>query len=386
VRSYRASFDEVVHRAVASGVSHPKKLVEDVRKTFDELEAEAVAAETSVDVTDRAEELERLRAYVIPRQEIVIEGRSRIADMIEWAVPNVVMDKLTLEVIPALQDPDERVARGALFALYRTYDYWDWYVERHADSMRLAGRVLLTLMLICLTLGVFMLYYGHIYSGVFCSGAAGALLSVVAKLPPVLGFGANNTYVTRITSRVGVGIAASLIGMGLLASDVISIQLPGDISVAEMLNGRDLANEDEDDVVANVAAFSAPVEPTAIDAGVPQDGGATPSQIAPGDEERAAPAPPQAPKKRHPRHFSPRAVLLIVALAMLFGFSERALSTFEDRVFPSRVIGGPRAPPVSKNGKTAKDKEDEEDEEDDAEDDDEDEVVDTVPEATDKKG
>ena len=56
---------------------------------------------------------------------------------------------------------------------------------------------------------------------------------VVAKLPAVMGYGASNAYVSRIMSRVGVGVAASMIGIGLLASDVVSIRLPGDVTIAQ---------------------------------------------------------------------------------------------------------------------------------------------------------
>src|SRR5690349_17436213 len=91
VRSSRASFEEVVERAIATGAELPTALIDSVRKKFDELEEEIAGvdeqamtkdSETRMNaLADRADELERLRAYVVPKEEIVVEGNSRLQDM-----------------------------------------------------------------------------------------------------------------------------------------------------------------------------------------------------------------------------------------------------------------------------------------------------------------
>lgn len=309
VRSSRASFEEVVERAIATSAELPTALIDSVRKKFDELEEEIAGVdeqamtkdgETRMNaLADRADELERLRAYVVPKAEIVVEGNSRLSDMTCWSVPQAVIDQLNREVMPQLRCVNVLEARGALRSLYETYDYWDWWVEEHARSMRLAASVMLIVLLGFLTGAVFLLHYGHVYSGVFCAGASGALLSVLAKLPPVLSFGSANAYFYRIVGRIAVGIAASMIGMGLLASDLISLQLSDHLTIAKMLDGKDLLCGTIDTTAAGANAAARPATCTP-------------------DDQR----------------LSRRAVLLLLAIAMLFGFSERALSTFEDRVLP----------------------------------------------------
>jgi hypothetical protein len=76
VRSSRGAFEEVVQRASATGTELPVALIDNVRKQFDAIDQELAGVDEQ-DVEDceaklsaivvRAEELERLRAYVMPR-------------------------------------------------------------------------------------------------------------------------------------------------------------------------------------------------------------------------------------------------------------------------------------------------------------------------------
>jgi hypothetical protein len=324
IEGYLATFNECVKRAEGSdpsSIATRTDFIRGVRSDFATL-LEKVSADNDTEVNeileDSAEELERLRAYIIPTNEILADGQTKLADMYEWGVPSTVLDKLAEETVPMLKGTNNARARAALRTVYENYDYWDDYVEEHAIWMRFAGGLMLTLMLVSLTGAVMLVHSGHVYSGAFCGGVAGALLSVVAKLPPVLGYGATNAYVARVMSRVGVGVAASMIGIGLLASDIITIHVPvgnnQSITFADMLDGKDRKAK---------AKPETKTEPkTAAAAGPAQ--AATPAPAASADD-------PTGPYTR-------RSVLLILAVAMLFGFSERALSTFEDRVLPARVV------------------------------------------------
>jgi hypothetical protein len=310
IEGYYATFNECVKRAEGTdpeSIAKRQTFIAGVRDEFEKL-----LAKVSVDnddeineiLEDSAEELERLRAYIIPPNEILADGQTKLADMYEWGVPSTVLDKLTEETVPMLKGTNEARARAALRTIYENYDYWDDYVEDHAIWMRFAGAIMLGIMLASLTGAVMLVHVGHVYSGAFCGGLAGALLSVVAKLPPVLGYGATNAYVARIMSRVGVGVAASMIGIGLLASDIITINVPVDgqktMSFADMLDGKDRRVYEPSDKGQTVVQTGGP-----------------PAYFGP---------------------YSRRSVLLILAVAMLFGFSERALSTFEDKILPARVV------------------------------------------------
>jgi hypothetical protein len=226
-------------------------------------------------------------------------------------VPAIVMSQLALDIQPNLRKSDQE-ARAALRSIYELYDYWDWQVEIHARAMQRARLLMLTLLLGGLTGAVFLLYARHIYSGITLGGLAGALLSVLAKPPGVMSMDENYRYNQRIIGRVAVGVAASMIGIGLLSADLISIKLPdgqGNVTIAEMIDSND-------HVLADKAK---PVKPDKPDA--PGPGATSGMQV--------EPPPAKVP------HFPTRNVLVLLALTMLFGFSERALSTFEDRIFPT---------------------------------------------------
>lgn len=303
---------------------------------------------------DRGKELARIRAYVIPTAELATEAHEAVADMHNWSVPATVVEDLVRNVVP-LVEGDEPHARAALRSLFETYDYWDTYVEIHARTMRWYAIVMLFFMMVTLAGGVILLYGTHVYSGVFCAGVAGALLSIIAKMPPLMGVGETNSYQLRIFSRLGIGVAASLIGMGLLCADVITIKLPAG-SVAQLLNVDETAPASSSPA-RNGGSGSSDAEPASVE---PRDGGvaALGDAATPVDGRVAGSGSPQTltnvssmqcvagtacTDRQRKKHLPQSTVLILMALAMLFAFSERALASFEDAVFPRVAV-----PKVSK--------------------------------------
>jgi hypothetical protein len=111
---------------------------------------------------------------------------------------------------------------------------------------------------------------------ILLAGAAGSCVSVLTKMPvlEVSLSGELDAYERRILSRVGVGVIASLIGSGLLGWGLISFSIRGQTFT---------------DVLSACSA-----------------------------------APCTGPN-----------TLILLAVSMLFGFSERALTWFERKVFGS---------------------------------------------------
>jgi len=115
-----------------------------------------------------------------------------------------------------------------------------------------------------------------LFVGLLCAGAAGSCVSVMAKMPALdVGLSAElDAYCRRILTRIGIGIVASLIGCASLGWLPISIQ---NQTFADALN----------------ACTTSPATCTGIKS------------------------------------------LLLLGVPMLLGFSERTLTSFEQRVFGS---------------------------------------------------
>ena len=118
-------------------------------------------------------------------------------------------------------------------------------------------------------------YHPLLLVGILGAGISGSCVSVLAKMPvfEVALSEELDAYKYRIYARVCVGLAASIIGCGLLASGIISISVHS-FSFSDLL--------------------------------------ASCSTVAPCSSEKS---------------------LVLLAVSMLFGFSERALTSFDKKVF-----------------------------------------------------
>jgi hypothetical protein len=334
VHEARARFEDAVRRALAAGATSPAGLVEAVHSDFTAIESELRHASPDAfeSLTDRADRLSRLRAYVYPREEIDLEGRSLFADLSQWGVPAAILTEMQRDSLGHLAGQDEHLARGALRSLYDAYDYWGWYVDWYADFMRLVAWWLIGLEALALLVMVNRFVCGDIILGFVTAGVAGALVSVISKMPPLIADAESNAYVRRILMRVGTGTAAALIGGGFLASGLLNVALPHDrVTITELIEvcGRQ-------DSCWPFCWWKQAISPTL--ALVPA---AETQQLAPG-----AAAGAQAKTASVVVRCSTGGMLLLMALGVLLGFSERALTTFEDRLFTAGAgpPGGPSQP------------------------------------------
>ena len=166
-----------------------------------------------------------------------------------------------------------------------------------------------------LTLAVWRLVSGDVIQGLIWGGGCGAMVSVLSKLPPLTAFGELSVAVRNIVSRIGKGLLATIVGAGLLASGYVSLPLPPGTA------GKDGATRATfGDVIEQCGRTRARPEPRAEGISAP-----------PGTRETARPA--------EARSGAPRCatgdVFLLLALAIVLGFSERALPSFEDKIFPT---------------------------------------------------
>lgn len=242
---------------------------------IEETAKQAVHEDQLDDLTDDADTQGLFIAYFCPANEIRIEGHLAIELMEWWGVPKSETNKLRELLVEQL----ERADRSALYALFQERNAWEEYRDDYEDEMRSYAWWLFGAIMILTPVAVIAFHFAArfaplLVAGLLLAGTAGSCVSVIAKLPALeVSFSEKlDSYRRRILSRISVGAIASLIGCGLLGWGIIPISVQGQ-TFADVL--KDCSN-------------------------------------------------PCSAALR---------ILILMAVAMLFGFSERALTSFEQSVF-----------------------------------------------------
>jgi hypothetical protein len=258
-------------------------LLEKVLKCISEIEVSAKQAahiDELEDLSGDAELQGQFRAYLCPVGEIQDEGELVIDLIEEWAVPKTAIKNLRDLRGKKLADTNPETARSALHALFYEHDTWADYTDEYEDQMKSYARCLSATAIILPFLAVIAFHSAFRFSpllvlGLLLAGAAGSCVSVLAKMPAMdVALSAElDAYERRIFSRIAVGVGASLIGCAMLGWGLFPISIQNQ-TFADALN---------------VAA-----RPTSA-AGIK--------------------------------------TLILLGVPMLLGFSERALTSFEQRMF-----------------------------------------------------
>lgn len=237
----------------------------------------------------------QLRAYLAPPAELEIQDRTTLSTMAEWGVPAQDLDVLQKDIIPKLACPNitssDQVngARGALHTIFSECNSWSEWLDEYNAEMQKVAYWLTGLIALSLIAAIFLLSGGFVVWGLLCAGACGAFVSVIAKLPALVITGDSAPYRRDIWRRVCTGLAASVIGSGFLMSGVFAINLPY-ASLSAIIDGCTRLGS---------APALAPTEPRGVGCGPPS-------------------------------------IFVLIAVVMLFGLSERALTSLEQRVFPAK--------------------------------------------------
>jgi hypothetical protein len=312
--SDEATFIEAQRQADVANGSYNNAFIASVLNDFEKLKDTSKSAniEETDGLLERSCDLKRLRAYVLPRHEIQLQGKSVLSELSEWSVPSSIIKSLQDDISPTLNNCDICQARAALYRFFDESDYWSSYIDWFSKFMRRIAGILMGLMLLCLIGSFFCLLNGKgATEGFILAGACGALISIISKLPPIVPYGETAGYIVRIISRTAIGIAACVIGYGFLASGILTGILPEKLNVPEIIDR--MSTEATSDLARNLQ-ISQPISP---DSAVQN-----PKQIVQIKDIAKIPTT------------KTRDALILVALAMLFGFSERALVSFEDKIFP----------------------------------------------------
>ncbi len=307
IRDRKAVFEESVIAADAAGTMYNQSLIPSVLARFNQLESEIGQAKTRSQIgqlVDQADDLAQLRAYVCPLNEIVLQGKAALSTMEDWSVPSSALDALKRDIVPHLSSDDLNTARGALHTLLEEYGSWSDYIDNYNSSMANVTYCLALLIAVSLGSAIWLLSSGFLVLGLLAAGSCGACVSVVSKVPTLTVSGDSAPYLRGIWKRVCTGIAASVIGSGFLVLGLVTIMLP---------EGGSLKNVIEECATPHaLQSIKSTAVATTESPGLPQ----------------IAVAESGGCKQKN--------VLVLVALVMLFGLSERALTSFEERVFPSK--------------------------------------------------
>lgn len=214
-----------------------RDLLDKVIQNINDIEARA---KTEADynrlgtLRDDAETQGQYRAYFCPAGDVQREGELIISIITtEWGLPKSVTNDLR-KVADELKKPEE--ARAALHFLFAERDSWDDYTNGYEDTMWDFTRVLFILTIgLPLVSAVCFRYAFHphcrllLVSGVMAAGVAGSCVSIMRRMPEFDVRLSNelDAYRRRIMSRMGVGIAASVVGSAFLGWGVLPVSIQG---------------------------------------------------------------------------------------------------------------------------------------------------------------
>lgn len=269
------------------------------------------------DLAAQAQSLARLRAYILPAAETVAESQQVLASLTEWRVPTATLAEVERAVHVILTSAHESqsklaVARAELGRLLHVQDQWRSYINWYFRQLSGAVALLLPLTILGIIGAVLLGRAGHLTAAFLLAGASGTATSILLKLPPLAVAGETAWFWTRAGSRFAGGLCATAIAYGLLGSGLLGLSL----SVGE----RSMSPAQLMQACGARGQAAAPAKD-----GEPAPAGAGESQ----------PACPQT------------GYMLLLSIAMLFGFSERSLGSFEELLFSVTLRQGGAQPPRS---------------------------------------
>ena len=270
------------------------------------------------DLAAQAQSLARLRAYILPAAETVAESQQVLASLTEWRVPSATLAEVERAVHVILTSAHESqsklaVARAELGRLLHVQDQWRSYINWYFRQLGGAVALLLPLTILGIIGAVLLGRAGHLTAAFLLAGASGTATSILLKLPPLAVAGETAWFWTRAGSRFAGGLCATAIAYGLLGSGLLGLSLSvgeRSMSPAQLMQA------------CGTRVQAAPASPKE---GEPAPAGAGESQ----------PACPQT------------GYMLLLSIAMLFGFSERSLGSFEELLFSVTLRQGSAQPPRS---------------------------------------
>lgn len=226
----------MVQRAAACGEQVDETLVSDIRSKLEDLGQRAVSpAITAMELEDLQQDAayqSQLSAYLCPQREIADEGSLCLDEFEEWNVPKIVIARLRARLGTKISEAEKDLpaARSALRALFEEYDSWSDYTSGYERTMERIAVWLLVGIAITLP-GAFLLARWSLFfpTSILLAGLSGSFVSILSRMPAIeVGYAAElGSYVRRVVMRIATGLGAALIGSALLSWGVLPIAIHG---------------------------------------------------------------------------------------------------------------------------------------------------------------
>ncbi len=241
IRGERLGFKEMAERAKRNGENPDPDFSAKAHENLAEIEQRATTEMDIDELDDLGEDAEQqgqLRAYICPSAEIRNTGILVFDLMAEWNLPKLKLDTVRALLEPQL-DKTPAIGRSALRDIFEQEDSWRKYTSEYEDEMRSLTWWLFGATISLLVSAIIVLHFfpRWVPLGILAAGAAGSCVSVMGKMPllEVSLSGELESYRRRVLSRVGLGVAGSVVGCGLLGWGLVSISIDG-LTFGNVLN------------------------------------------------------------------------------------------------------------------------------------------------------
>jgi hypothetical protein len=369
VAQHESRFNAAVQRAQACKYELDQAFIDSVKRSFEELRARVKQEPTDESpalsleaVEEQAGRISRLRVYILPMAEALNVGLSVISDLRDWRVPQEALDA-TAPLLTEARGTDDGKARAAIHNLLFMRDSWNSQFRRYFENVNwMTKRLTILLAVLAAATGIVQSF--SIALAFVLAGLCGTTASILMKPPVLTVFGESIGLFNRTIGRYSAGLIASIAGFGLLSSNFLNLNLGDFKSTAQIIDGIELC-QPIDTARKALGARHTPRPGdmsrdtggasdagtldggtglmSSADAGVP-DAGTEGSTFTPGPG--APPEPEPSPSGTvSSREEIPmcngvpcdctirlRWVAFLLTLGILFGFSERAVSSFEDMI------------------------------------------------------
>lgn len=228
----KANFAEAVESAkfAAPAGSLPdniKQHIEYVTAQYDDLLSlfkDTMSAADGTFIEDRVKELEKHRIYVLPIPDLRVEAAEYLAELSSWGVPEESLS-LIKKWVDKLEDEKTADAekRSIMLQIIEDYEFWDGYVTWVIRATNIMRGVAFFLIVVGLLLSFHALSRNNPTLAFILAGVSGSAISVLLKIPAVLVYKDFWTLIAKFTSRIGTGIVVSVVGLGLLSSKMINL-------------------------------------------------------------------------------------------------------------------------------------------------------------------
>jgi hypothetical protein len=250
VRDQRMVFENMVLRCRAAGEIPNQDRIDEFVGAMDRCDERIRQGSTEAEFKEviyQAETRGALRAYLCPIGELYIEASLSINQMEDWGVSPASLKPFRSLASERLTDvernPNE--SRGALRAILRELNVSKTYTDEYENDLRRISRWLVVWVVVCFVAAVLAFHFRFTFFplfavSLFLAGAVGSCASVLARLPAseVSTSSASESLGRRTISRVGTGVVASIAGSALFAWGLLPIAI-NDVSFKDVLTACD---------------------------------------------------------------------------------------------------------------------------------------------------